>query len=198
MQSTDICNMALSYIGKDRIDSIDDDSETAKQCRIHYNHTRKRMLLAYPWGFARRCDKIALLTSTVPGWTYCYAYPSECLSVQFVFDEDHARHKEMHRQDFRVVMVSAYDRAIATDVDEAYAEFTYDVKDPSVFSEEFSDGLAHLLAAAMAISVTGSAAIQTQNIELAQQAIEQAKYLDAVEQERRTEYPRKYADIRFR
>jgi hypothetical protein len=118
--------------------------------------------------------------------------------VQFVFDEDHARHKEMHRQDFRVVMVSAYDRAIATDVDEAYAEFTYDVKDPSVFSEEFSDGLAHLLAAAMAISVTGSAAIQTQNIELAQQAIEQAKYLDAVEQERRTEYPRKYADIRFR
>lgn len=198
MQSTDICNLALSFLGKGRIDSIDEDVEEAKQCKIHYDHTRRRMLLAYPWGFARRTAKLALLTTTLPGWQYCYAYPAECLSVQFVFDESHARHKEMNRQDFRIVMVSAGARAIATDVEDAYTEFTYDVKDPTMFSEEFSDGLAHLLASAMATGINGSAAIQAQNIQLAQQAIEQAKYLSAVEQERRTEYPHKYADSRFR
>ena len=61
MTNTDICNMALSFLSKGKISSIDDNVEEAKQCKIHYEHCRKILLRQYPWGFAKRTVKLALL-----------------------------------------------------------------------------------------------------------------------------------------
>ena len=87
MNQTDICNMALSFISRQRIDSLNDNSEEAKHCKIYYDHTRKRLLKMYNWGFARRVNQLALRIDTIPGWDFTYGYPQQCLSVQFVFDD---------------------------------------------------------------------------------------------------------------
>jgi len=198
MTSTDICNLALSYLGKGRINSIEDDSEEGRQCKIHYDHDRRRLLLSYPWGFATRTQKIAQRTVTVPGWKYTYGYPAGALHVMLVFDEDHADCRQEERQDFDILMMGANDRVIGTNVKEAWAEYIYDVKDPQLFSEEFNDAFAHTLAASLAIAITGSANLLQQNLQMAQAAVSQARYLDTIQQERRTRYPHKYADARFR
>ena len=198
LNATDICNMALSYVGKGRIDSFNDATEEAKQCKIHYDHCRRRLLLAYPWGFAKRIEQLAPLEETVPGWKYCYGYPAECISVQFVYDELHAKNKEMEPQDYEIVMKTAFYKVIASDVGEAYAEYIYNVKEPEVFSDEFIEALAHLLAGSIAMSITGSATIRAQELQLAQQCTEAAKYQSVIEKARRTQYPRKYARERFK
>lgn len=102
MNSTEICNMALSYLGNGRINSVDDAAEDARKCKIHYDHDRRRMLAAYSWGFAKRIERLALFTSDVPGWDYAYSYPAECISVIYVYDKDGARKKEEAREDFEI------------------------------------------------------------------------------------------------
>ena len=179
MNSTEICNMALSYIGNGRINSIDDAAEDARKCKIHYDHDRRRMLAAYSWGFAKRIERLALFTSDV-----------------FVYDKDGARKKEEAREDFEIVTLGGQ-KAIATDVRDAWAEYTADVRDANMFSEEFTEGLTHLLASSIAMGITGNANIAMQHMQLAQQSVVTAKQYNVLEKERRMRYPNKYANERF-
>lgn len=197
MNSTEICNLALSYLGQGRINSIEDGAEEARKCKAHYDHDRRRLLLSYPWGFARRIEKLAAYDVHIPGWQYVYAYPAQCIAVTFVYDERNARVKEENRQDFEIVTFGGGQKGIASDTADAYAEYTEDVKDPGAFSEEFVEALSHLLAASIAMGVTGNANIVAQHMQLAQAAIESAKYYAVLEKEKRTRYPEKYSNARF-
>ena len=47
--STDICNLALLHLGKQPIADINEASETARRCKLVYNHTRDTVLRDYPW-----------------------------------------------------------------------------------------------------------------------------------------------------
>ena len=70
MNSIDICNMALSFLHCGRINSLDDTEKAAQLCKIHYDHLRRRLLRMYPWGFAEKLTKLALLeTSGSATWT---------------------------------------------------------------------------------------------------------------------------------
>lgn len=196
MTSTDICNMAVSYLGRGRINSLQEDSEESRQCNIHYDHVRRRLLHIFPWGFARRMEKLAERTDNVPGWKCCYGYPSECLHVLFVFDEEHASRRQEQREDFDVLTMRAGTRILCSNVDDAWAEFICDAKDPASFSEEFSDALAHMLAASLALQLDGSTSLQQVQLQLATDNIERAKYFATIENERRLRYPRHYMEAR--
>lgn len=198
MNRTDICNMALNIIKRQRIDSLEDGSEEAKTCAIYYEHTRKRLLKMYNWGFARTLKKLALRNDEVPGWKYVYGYPSDCLTMQLLFEESMAKEREMVRQDFQIITISGSDRVIATDVPLAWAEYTSDFKNTEAFSEEFLEALVRMLAANLAIPLTASTELMKMNMELAQQAVNIAMQEAVTEQERRTKWPRKYEQARFR
>lgn len=197
MNRTDICNMALSIVSRQRIDSFEDASEEAKICATYYEHTRRRILKMYNWGFARHLDKLALRKQTIPGWDFCYGYPQGCLTVQLVFEENNARQREMERQDFQIITLTGNDKVIATDVPLAWAEYTYDVTNTESFSEEFVEALTRMLAANIAIPLTSNSDLMNMNMQLAQQAINIAMQESAVEQERRMKWPRKYEGARF-
>ena len=113
--NTDICNMALSQIAVGSIISMDESSEAAKQCKIHYEHTRRRILGMYNWNFAARETKLALLDKTVPGFAYVYAYPEECLKIYYVYEEGMAPYKEEHPRDYRIAAITGVRRAVITD-----------------------------------------------------------------------------------
>lgn len=197
MNRTDICNMALSIIKRQRINSFDDNTEEARECKIYYEHTRKRLLKMYNWGFARHVEKLALRTDKIPGWDYIYGYPRECLALQFVFDENHARSKEMERQDFQVITITGHDRVICTNVEDAWAEYIFDVKNTEAFSEEFLEALTRLLAADIAIPLTGNSELMQANLQMAERAVALAMQENVTGQERRTMWPKKYEQARF-
>ena len=58
MNITDVCNMALSCIGKGRIASIEEQSEQGRQCKLFYAQTKKRLLRDYSWGFAKKVEPL--------------------------------------------------------------------------------------------------------------------------------------------
>lgn len=197
MTNTDICNMALSFLSKGKISSIDDNVEEAKQCKIHYEHCRRMMLRQYPWGFAKRVVKLAVLAEKVPGWEYAYAYPQQCLAVRYLFDEDGAETKEVNVVEWDKAIVSDNQRALLTNLEEAWCEYTYDVKDVDMFPEEFSEALARLLACQMAMVLTGNANIMQTNMQIYQGLMEMAKTQNAQERRLKVDFPETYANARF-
>lgn len=197
MTNTDICNMALSFLSKGKISSIDDNVEEAKQCKIHYDHCRRMLLRQYPWGFAKRVVRLALLDEEVPGWEYCYSYPQQCLAVRYLFDKEGAASKETQVVEWDKAIVSDNQRALLTDLKDAWCEYTYDVRDVEMFSEEFSEALARYLASQMAMVLTGNANIMQTNLQLYQMLMESAKTQNAQERRIAVDFPETYASARF-
>lgn len=198
MNQIDICNMALALINRERIDSLEDSSQEAKMCKTFYDHERRRLLKMYSWGFARKTDQLALRVNTIPGWDFIYGLPQDCISVLFVFNDMTVERREFNRQDFRIVTVTGSDKVIATNVENAWAEYIYNSKDTNAFSEEFVETFVHALAAKLALPLTSNTELAQRNLQLAQAAMNMAALEDANEQERKTQYPRKYAMARFR
>jgi len=196
MTSTDICNLALAYIAKGRITSLTQETEEARQCAMHYDHCRRMLLRSYRWGFARRMEKLAVVSATAPGWDFVYGYPSNCLSVRFVFAEDEAERKEVNKDEFDVAVVDSV-KVLCTNVEEAWCEYTEDVTEVAKMTEEFVEALARYLAASMAMVITGNEGLMNLNYQLMQAALQQAQVEAAREREQTPQFPTKYAEARF-
>ena len=196
MTSTDICNLALAYLAKGRIISMNQNTEEARQCAMHYDHCRRMLLRSYRWGFARRTEKLALADETIPGWEYVYGYPANCLIVQFVFPEDEAGRKEWTKDEFDVAVASNV-KVLCSNVENAWCEYIEDVAEVARMTEEFIEALARYLAASMALVVTGNGELMNANYQLMQTAIQQAQLEAAREREQKPKWPTKYAEVRF-
>lgn len=82
-----ICNMALSNIGAGTIESIDEQSPSAKECKIWYDQALLETLEAYDWSFARKRVTLAPSTEDPPidgRWAYRFLYPSDCLVARYI------------------------------------------------------------------------------------------------------------------
>ena len=66
MDKITICNMALSRIGVQNLDRMDEASEPARLCTQFYDVARKNVLRRFAWPFATRRVSLALL-DTEPG-----------------------------------------------------------------------------------------------------------------------------------
>lgn len=194
MNSTDICNMALAYIGQGRIASIEEESEEAIQCGIFYDHLRRKLLSEHRWGFAERYVKLALLNEKIPGWKYIYAYPAKCLVIRKIYEKESAR--EIGKEDYFISTVNDSTKVICTDIKNAYASYTADVENGELFTDYFIEALSHSLAANIAIPLSGSPSAATLQYQLMQQALINAKQESAVQNHHETTYPRKYFNMR--
>lgn len=198
MNKIDICNMALALIGRERIDSLDEETQEAKMCKVFYEHERKRLLRMHGWGFARKTTALAPRNVEIPGWEYAYGVPQECVSLIYIFNEATVDRHEFSKPEFKIVTATGNDKVIVCHLEEAYAEYTTDFKNAEAFSEEFIEALVHIMAAKLALPLTSNSDLVRMNMELAQQAVSIAMAEDAQEQERKTQYPRKYERARFR
>lgn len=103
LDSTSICNMALSAIGaRSRIADIEEQSAEAAECNLHYAQTLNELLRLFPWNWARREEALAVLKArrgtpensdgTLPEpprpWAYSYARPTDCVRARFIVPLD--------------------------------------------------------------------------------------------------------------
>ena len=200
MTPTDICNMALAFIAKGRIASMDEQTEQARQCKLFYEQTKIDLLRNYTWGFAKRVSKLAELTQAEasPYWKYIYAYPQKCVAVRKIFDKETGKQVLAGQQEeWDLYMASDNVPGIGCDVPQAYLEYTYDVDDTNLFSADFVDAFSHMLAFNICLQLTGNSGLQQTQYQLAQQALMRAKYTTASEKHSIPDYPSKYFDGRF-
>lgn len=199
MTPTDICNMALAFIAKSRIVNMDEQTETARQCRLFYDITKKQLLREYSWGFAKRIDKLAELTQADPSpyWRYIYAYPERCVAVRKIFNAESGREILAGQQDeWDLYMAASNVLGIGCNISKAYLEYTYDVDDVELFSSDFLDAFTHMLAFNICQQLTGNGSLQQTQYQLAQNALMRAKYTTASERNQKPDYPSKYFDGR--
>ncbi|MBQ8809471.1 MAG: hypothetical protein IJZ69_04265 [Bacteroidales bacterium] len=192
-----ICNMALGYIAKTRIFSLEDKSEEARMCSLYYDHLRRMLLRNYTWGFAKRVVQLALISKTMPGYEYVYAYPSECLAVRNIYNKDGASVKEYEREKYDIFVMDNGVVAIACDVEDAFIEYTHDVVDADTFSVDFVEALSRLIASNIAQSLTGSAAQAQEQYQLFQAMIANAKLASAQERQNTPHFPDDYLTVRM-
>lgn len=77
----EICNLALSNIRSQSINSLEESSLQAQVCRLKYPILRDLMLNDHSYGFARKIRPLVLTEDVIFNWAYAYNYPSDCMNI---------------------------------------------------------------------------------------------------------------------
>ena len=199
MNITDICNLALNHIGRERIADLNEDTEPARTCRMHYDLVRKTLLRDYTWSFARKHTKLALLNVDTPGWAFTYSYPNDCVIARKLYNEDESwviLEKNLPGN-MDETLVNDNTKALVCNYADACLEYTYDVKDANLFPADFSQALSYYLAAAIAPALTGSDSKAAAMEQRAASYLSHSRFTQTVERNRVPEYPSKYYHARW-
>ena len=199
MNITDICNIALNHIGKEMITSFNEESEAARTCKMHYDLQRKVLLRAYTWSFAAKTVRLPLLAECLPGLYYVYPYPPECVMARKIFNEETTEDVLEHNLKGNVdqILLNDNTKAIVSNYKNAFLQYTYDAKDANLFPADFSQALSYYLASAIAIPLTGSAALSQQMLQLGSNILAESKFTMMDERNRTPEYPCNYLKARW-
>ena len=199
MNITDICNLALNHIGREHIADLNEDTEAARTCKLHYDLQRQVLLRAYTWSFAKKYTKLSEINTKTPGWKYTYAYPNDCVMARKLYDEDNTwLYLEKNVPgNMDQVLLNDNTKALVCNHKDAYLEYTYDVKDANLFTADFAQALSYYLAAAICVPLTGSEALAQQMQAQGQGILQEAKFTMMGERNRVPEYPSKYFKARW-
>lgn len=187
---TSICNLALSRFGSGKISSLDDGTETSRLLDLNYDNCLESVLRAFPWNFARKIEALALSTDTTPGFDFVYQYPVNCAKALYVFDADDINKKE--RKEKPNIVFSGTAKTLATDIEDAYIEYTYYVVTPTLYDPLFVKALSYLLAAEICNAKSGNAAKSNEMLQKYGMAIAEAQHASAVESVNTVEWPSSY------
>ncbi len=219
---TQICNFALSSIGtRSTIAALTEDSNEARACNLWFAQTRDDMLQQAFWNFARKTATLSLLKQApgtpgfsgtqsttwnssypAPPWLYEYAYPSDCLQLQYLLPQITTgwtgdvplfgadvitsgpiwnspavpfaigSDTDAGGNDITVILTSQY---------QAIGVYNRRITNPSLFSSQFVSAFQCLLAARIAIALTGDKQLANGMINQANGLILQARVADGDE-----------------
>ncbi len=169
----EICNLALSDIRAGSINSLDEGSLQAQECKLKYPILRDRVLTELPWGFNRKIEALAVLTTEIFNWAYAYQYPVNCLKIHRLV----GAHEELLNADADVVSrlldsqllplrdlrtQTPYEvfnfsdnKTIGANEAELRIDYVAKITDPNLFTSDFILALSHLMGAEMAIPLVG-------------------------------------------
>lgn len=175
---TDICNIALSHVGKPTINDPDDQSEEARQCKLHYGPTKDSLLQSYPWRFATKVQALGQVTNDWSSrWEYAYQRPTDCLKIIRIIPEsdiDDARFPTTYE-----VRASG----IYCGISPVTLEFICRLDDPSKFSPLFVEALSWALAAKIVTPLTRDQSLRKDAYQLAANSAGSAMAADANEEQ---------------
>jgi len=186
----EICNIALTRFGGDVIIDINEPSQAARMCKLHYPNIRDVVLKEYPWNFAQKIARLAAETETIPGYTYAYALPNGCLAAHRMFNESNF-------YDQKGTEFARYGRSLYTSIDQAYLEYTAKIEDPSEFDPNFIDTLAWKLAMEISVPLTGDKNMREHLYSLFQNSQNASQGVDAAEGYIKQQQSNRYAEVRL-
>jgi hypothetical protein len=190
-----ICNLALSELGLKAITALTELNERARKCNLIFDTTVDDVLRAHPWTFATKQAALAVASGeTVIGYDYVYAFPTKCMFIRKLFTADTI--DDPTPIPFKELNSTTNTRIIATNLENAYAEYTSQVNDVSVFDASFIKALAYKLAADMAVPLCGDSALATEKLKKYLLQLDDARRLNKAEAPESTATSGAYIDAR--
>ena len=81
----EICNLALLACGATGIDTLDDDTQEAKICKLIYKSSRDNFIRKHNWNFATKTLSLTLSVETTIGYASTFQLPDDYLKfVQLI------------------------------------------------------------------------------------------------------------------
>lgn len=206
----EICNFALGYIGKQSIAALTENTESARRVNQFYDVTRDAVLRDYPWAFAKKEVALAISTGdTAVKWQFVYQYPAGCAKVRRLYADPATA--PTYNTTLRNVQSLLDDTdevpwdmlkinsslKIVTDLENAYAEITEIVTDPSLYDPQFVKAFGYALAAELAIPLTKSPTIQAAMMKIYGTVLPAAQASTANERKNTPQYSSRYARGRW-
>jgi len=173
----DICNQALSHVRAASIQSIDDTSVEGLECKRHFEIVRDAVLAKFMWNFATKTETLADTGDEYSGWSYAYAYPTDCVKARRIYNSAGSP-----RLPFEIRSNADKDaRIILTDVEDAILVYTAEITNVNMYSPEFVEMLAYALAVELAVPVCNNEELKEKRIFDYQRLQGQAEAINARE-----------------
>lgn len=152
--SIEICNIALSQIGANVIQSFDSPTKEARTCKLLYASLRDEVLSDHDWNFARKRINLALSTETSSEWDFCYQLPIDCLAVRKIVNPD--GDEATMRIPFEVASNASGNRKLLL-CNEENAELVYTarIEDANMYDALFVKALSYKIAQDLAQPLKG-------------------------------------------
>lgn len=167
-----IANAAASLIGEDdQISSPTDDTHVARTIRAVWDLCREAAIRDHAWNFAMaRKGLAAEVLDDVPyPWANSFRLPAECLRLIEVLN--------LSDNDYQLE-----GRSILCNNDgPVYVRYLQDVKEPALWDDQFALAFSRLLAVQIGTRIAGSSYDRKTGWQLYQDALSQAKRVDARE-----------------
>ena len=182
LSKIDICNMAILRMGGNKlkhIDSLEENKEEARACRVLYPQTIKRMLRQYEFGFAQRQEILALLRQEKDG-SRAYTWPSGALRIWRVTPVGWVNPRS-ESLPFIIAAGPNRIREIRCSREQVQAHFSVTIEDPGQMDVLFTEALAWAMAAELCHAVADDPKRMQFLQEQAKIALEEAKTADANE-----------------
>ncbi len=185
-----IANLALSHCGAQQfITSLDDTTQEAALCNLHYEPCRDAVLGVLHWPFAKRYVALALVEEGVAQdwsseWAYVYRYPTDCTRVRRVLT---GSRRDPNAVPFELGS-DATGRLIYCDSEDALIAYTHRVTDVTIYPDQFCEAVAWKMASRMALPLSARADLAQAAEKQYQMALADAKIL-ALTEERRDVQP---------
>jgi hypothetical protein len=142
MDVISIWNMALSFLGQPAVASQEENTPSAKYCRLHYESARNYVLRDHPWNFAEgrvRLTPLELPEAWQREYTQAYAYPNKCARLHSLIDQ-------AGRSDERFKACwNGQRRIIVANLPEAVAAYTVLADDATAYDPAFALAVARRL-----------------------------------------------------
>jgi len=83
LSPVEICNLAIDYIGAERITTFEDSTREARICKSHYELTVRNVLESYPWRFSIKQVELAQVSAKEPlfGFKFIFKLPADYLGL---------------------------------------------------------------------------------------------------------------------
>lgn len=176
MDEVDIYNLACSSVTTtSSIESVDEDSTEAQECKLWYGLVRDWVLESAPWGSARQTSRLALLATRddsldwvdgdpTPGYTYAYGRPSDMLRPRYL--------TSMAR--FELGLRNSTP-ALMTNQPTALLVYTMQQTNIDTWDRDLRLAVIHTLAAKVSRKLTGSRSKMIDNFNMANEYVLQAR-----------------------
>lgn len=154
----EICNLALSRIQANAIQSLAEASREAQVCRRHYPLCRDSVLNDYDWAFARRNSLLAEIAAEHPSWEYVYALPADCIAPRRIWSvsDPEGADPRLRIPYEKGLHPTTQTLALYTNEAEARLVYTAQVTNAALFDPLFADMLAWRLASEFAQPLRGN------------------------------------------
>ena len=197
MNSIDVCNLALAYIGNARsIPSMAEQSKEAILCSRFYNLTRQELLQEFPWNFATKTVSLTLSTETDDRFEYMYEYPDDCLRVIRVGEADDK--EEINEYAIRTIDDNGDAvKRIACDISVAICQYVFDMQEEDDMPAVFVNALALSLAVKLSMPMASAPQIAQSVYQQSRLAVDKAKRMHVLESNIPIKKQNRYSLARF-